>query len=256
MPRPQLDRGLFRSRTVDAAEPGLLRARRIENSFAAQLRKLAAQVGQLINGFDLTDPHGQADMAVTLARYGQAIEPWARSLTGRVLAELESRERTTWRALSAQMGRALRQELDAAPTGRAVREAQERQVGLIKSLPLEAAQRAQSLALEARISSARSSEVARMIAESGEVTAARANVIARTEISRAATELTRARAESIGSEGYTWRTSRNSSVRPSHRAMEGKFVRWDNPPELDGMTGHAGCLPNCRCIPIPIIPDV
>jgi hypothetical protein len=29
--------------------------------------------------------------------------------------------------------------------------------------------------------------------------------------------------------------------------MKDKFVRWDNPPTLDGMTGHAGCLPNCEC---------
>jgi hypothetical protein len=29
--------------------------------------------------------------------------------------------------------------------------------------------------------------------------------------------------------------------------MKDKFVRWDNPPTLDGMTGHAGCLPNCKC---------
>ncbi|EFO4716945.1 phage head morphogenesis protein, partial [Escherichia coli] len=36
-------------------------------------------------------------------------------------------------------------------------------------------------------------------------------------------------------------------VRHSHREMEGKFVEWGKPPTLDGMTGHAGELPNCRC---------
>ena len=36
--------------------------------------------------------------------------------------------------------------------------------------------------------------------------------------------------------------------------MEGKFVRWDSPPTLDGMTGHAGEFPNDRCYPEPVIP--
>ena len=42
--------------------------------------------------------------------------------------------------------------------------------------------------------------------------------------------------------------------RPAHRAMEGKFIKWSQPPTLDGMTGHAGEFPNCRCHPEPVIP--
>jgi hypothetical protein len=37
--------------------------------------------------------------------------------------------------------------------------------------------------------------------------------------------------------------------------MNGQVVAWDDPPTLDGLTGHAGALPNCRCIPLPIIPE-
>ncbi|MGN5479510.1 phage minor head protein [Cupriavidus basilensis] len=59
---------------------------------------------------------------------------------------------------------------------------------------------------------------------------------------------------SIGSPGYFWRTSGDKDVRDSHRDMEGKFVEWDKPPTLDGMTGHAGCFPNCRCYPEPALP--
>ncbi|EFI2486087.1 phage minor head protein, partial [Escherichia coli] len=55
------------------------------------------------------------------------------------------------------------------------------------------------------------------------------------------------RALSIGSNGYIWRTAEDGDVRHSHREMEGKFVEWGKPPTLDGMTGHAGELPNCRC---------
>lgn len=47
---------------------------------------------------------------------------------------------------------------------------------------------------------------------------------------------------------------RLKAARPSHRAMEGRFVSWDSPPRLDGMTGHAGEFPYCRCYPEPVIP--
>ncbi len=36
--------------------------------------------------------------------------------------------------------------------------------------------------------------------------------------------------------------------------MEGRFVPWDEPPTLDGMTAHAGEFVNCRCYPEPVIP--
>jgi len=91
--------------------------------------------------------------------------------------------------------------------------------------------------------------------ESGDVARSRALLIARTEVTRTATTLTQARAEHIGSEGYIWRTAGDGDVRPSHRAMNGKFVRWDSPPTLDNLTGHAGCVPNCRCYAEPVIPD-
>ena len=93
------------------------------------------------------------------------------------------------------------------------------------------------------------------MAAPGYVTKARARLSARTAGARTAMELTKARAQSVGSEGYIWRTVRDSDVRPSHKGMEGKFVRWDDPPTLDNLTGHAGGLPNCRCYAEPIIPD-
>nr|WP_246374794.1 phage minor head protein [Pseudochelatococcus contaminans] len=129
------------------------------------------------------------------------------------------------------------------------------QVRLITSLPSEAAQRVHDLTIEGITQGTRASEIAKKIMEAGDVTASRANMIARTEVSRTATLLTQARAEYVGSDGYIWRTSGDSDVRPSHKAMNGKFVRWSELPELDGMVGHAGALPNCRCYPEPVIPD-
>jgi SPP1 gp7 family putative phage head morphogenesis protein len=91
------------------------------------------------------------------------------------------------------------------------------------------------------------------IRASGHVSASRARLIARTEIARATTEMTRQRAEAIGSEGYIWHSSHDGRVRESHLDMDGSFVRWDSPPTLDGLTGHCGQLPNCRCWPEPLL---
>lgn len=129
------------------------------------------------------------------------------------------------------------------------------QVALIKSLPIEAAQRVHALTIEGLENGTRAAEIAKEIRRSGEVSESRANLIARTEVSRTASALTQARAQHIGSEGYIWRTSGDSDVRHSHAQMNGRFVRWDSPPTLDGMTGHAGEYPNCRCYPEPVIPE-
>jgi SPP1 gp7 family putative phage head morphogenesis protein len=153
------------------------------------------------------------------------------------------------------MSRALRQEIREAPTGQLMQQLLREQVELIKSLPIEAAQRVHQLTMELVSSGGRAAEIVPMILASGDVTISRANTIARTEVGRTATGLTQARAVFVGSEGYQWLTARDRDVRASHRKMEGKFVRWDDPPTLDGLTGHAGALPNCRCTPLPVVPD-
>ena len=92
------------------------------------------------------------------------------------------------------------------------------------------------------------------IARSGEVTESRAMLIARTEVARANSMITEARAASVGSTHYIWRTAEDERVRESHAEMEGQVVAWDTPPTLsDGTTTHAGQIYQCRCYAEPII---
>src|SRR6185437_1440759 len=159
-----------------------------------------------------------------------------------------------WKTATEELGRGIREEIKSVPIGLRFRELMQQQVTLITSMPAVAAERVHGLVIKNAEQSGRASEIAREIARSGAVAAARATLIARTEVSRTASVLTQARAEFVGSDGYVWRTAHDQDVRPSHRKMEGKFVRWDSPPTLDGLTGHAGALPNCRCYAEPIIP--
>lgn len=190
-----------------------------------------------------------------LRRYAEALQPWAEATASRMVGEVNEQDEVAWRRLSKELSAGIRHELLNTPTGELTRALLSEQVTLIKSIPLEAAQRLHDLNLKRLEDSRRASEIVSEIMRSGEVAAGRARTIARTETSRVASTFTQARAQQVGSTGYIWRTAHDSDVRHSHKKMNGKFVPWDQPPTLDGLTGHAGCIPNCRCYPEPVIPD-
>lgn len=243
-------------RAKPSAKSAFVRARKAEVQYARQLRKVARHIGDLVMGlFDADDPASAGIVERALRRYATTIEGWASSVGGRMVAEVAARDRKAWMSVSREMGKAVHREIANAPTGALLRQRLADQVSLITSLPTEAADRVHKLTIEGLSKGTRASEIAVEILKSGEVSVAKANTIARTEVSRTATSFTEARAQSVGSEGYIWRTAGDTDVRASHQAMEGKFVPWNKPPTLDGMTGHAGQFPNCRCYPEPVIPD-
>ena len=190
-----------------------------------------------------------------MSRYSDLLRPWAQATASVMLEDVNRRDRATWMDRSRVISQALRAEIANAPTGQAMRALLDDQVGLITSLPTEAAQRVHKLVQEAQLTGTRANVIAQELARTGEVTRNRADLIARTEVSRAASTLTQARAQHVGSTHYVWKTSRDGGVRPSHRTMQGVVVAWNDPPTLDKLTGHAGCLPRCRCYPDPILPE-
>jgi SPP1 gp7 family putative phage head morphogenesis protein len=192
-----------------------------------------------------------------LERYADLIEPWSEAVSKRLISTLEIADDAMWRERSYQITAGLR-ELMAGSQGMVTRSIIDEQVKLFKSLPLQAADRVYDIhnqAIEAVVSGKRSSALTQEIMRTGEVTEARARTIARTEVGRASTAITQARSTSIGSRGYIWRTAEDSDVRHSHAQMNGQYVDWSNPPTLDGMTGHAGQFPNCRCYAEPVVPE-
>lgn len=231
------------------------KVRKAEKQYATQLRKVARHVGDIIRNHKPETTDGLAEIRAILAKYAEVITPWAKVAASRMIADVGRRDEKAWEQNSKAMGRSLREEIASAPTGQYLRAKLAENVKLIRSLPTEAAQRVHNLTIEGLNNATRASEIAKEIARSGEVTVSRANTIARTEVSRTAAGLTEARARHVGSDGGIWRTAGDSDVRPSHRAMNGKFVAWDAPPTLDGMTGHAGEFPNCRCYMEPVIPE-
>lgn len=229
---------------------------KIERHYARQLRKIARHVGDIIAAFPPGDPAAEPVIRRALEGYADTIDGWARVTAGHMVAAVEKTDAATWAARAKEMSAALRMEVERAPTGQVMRALLDEQVTLIKSIPLDAAQRVHDWTLTGIEDASRSKVVAAEILRSNDVSAARATLIARTEVARTASKLTEARAIAVGSEGYIWRTSGDSDVRDSHKKMNGKFVRWDTPPTLtDGTTTHAGQIYNCRCYPEPVIPE-
>lgn len=211
----------------------------------------------MVNGFPAGDPEYVPTINQLLRRYAEALTPWAERAAASMLEDVNRRDAQAWAEHAEEMSRALKIELRTAPTGEAMQELMAEQVTLIKSIPLDAAQRVHELTLAGLEDGTRAREISAEIQRSGEVAKSRADLIARTEVSRTASTLTQARAEHIGSEGYIWRTAGDGDVREDHRELEGTYVRWDSPPIADKRTGrraHAGCIYGCRCYPEPVFP--
>lgn len=221
------------------------------------MRQIAKHIDDLTRAiYQPDDPETSSTLENLLRRYSETISPWAEAVASRMIAEVDARDRETWNRASRHMGEQLRSDLRHAPTGGVIRTRLSEQVTLIKSLPIEAAQRVHELTIEGIANGTRAKEIAVEIMRSGEVSKARATLIARTEVSRTATELTRARALHVGSTHFIWRTVGDSDVRPTHRALNGKVFRWDDPPECDpGHHALPGAIWNCRCYPEPILTD-
>jgi SPP1 gp7 family putative phage head morphogenesis protein len=230
---------------------------KLEKDFGVHLRKIAAKVGHLVEQFDPSNQSEMTELEHMLQQYAELIKPWARAVSKRILTDVSRKDEKAWKKVGLSMSEGVRAEIRrTSPVGSLLRRLQAEQVDLITSIPRKAAQRVHELTLKNLESPGRASDIAKEIMRQGEVSKSDATRIARTEIARASSLLTQARATSIGSEGYIWRTSLDQDVRKSHKKMEGKFVRWDKPPTLsDGTVTHAGQIYNCRCYPEPVIPD-
>lgn len=226
----------------------------IERRYAVQLRSVAKQVGAIVNGFPPGDPQFVPTIERMLQAYADLLLPWARETAAKMLRATNAADYKAWLSLGEEVSAGVMREITTTPTGSTFLGLLAEQVHYIRSIPIEAAQRVHTLTTEALADGTRAAEIAKMIQASGSVAESRATLIARTEVARTASTFTQARALNVGSQGYVWETSRDGDVRPSHKKMQGKIIDWDKPPVVDGMTGHAGEFPNCRCWPRVILP--
>ena len=90
----------------------------------------------------------------------------------------------------------------------------------------------------------------------------RADLIAQNEIGNLYANLEKAEQQRLGVDYYQWDTRMDERVRPSHKAMQGKFCRWDDPTvykdsledakwknrgDIGGVIAHPSEAIRCRC---------
>lgn len=240
-----------------------------ERDFHRALKKVARVAGHIVeshvDGVSLTD---ERRMNKALEDYARLITPWAQKQSLKLLNQVQKSNKRAYTNKSKAIGAALNLNVAEQDVGDVSRKLLNEQVALIKSIPLEAGLRAQKLAFEAAMHGNRAEpdqstidELQKQLGLSTEVAVSRARLIARTETARATASINQARAMKVGSNQYRWHNSGDGAVRESHKTWKGKRLQgqifsWDDPPTLDdGMTGHPGTFPNCRCFAEPVFGD-
>ena len=262
----------MRSLTLDAKktlkgkfEP----AKSAERDFQRALKKVARHSGHLVDahveGVAIKD---DIQLQRALREYSKLITPWARRQSAKLIEQVQKSNKRAYTQKSKAIGVALKYGIGDEHTRVVALQLINEQVELIRSIPLEAGLRAQKIAYEAVLHGTRAEpnqdtidELQKQLGLSTEVAISRATLIARTETARANAAINQSRAMAVGSGSYRWHNSGDGAVRPSHKTikgqrLQGKIFQWDKPPTLDdGMTGHPGTFPNCRCFAEPIFDD-
>lgn len=237
-----------------------------ERKFYSSLRKVAQASGHIVEShIDGASLKNEKAMQKALNEYADLITPWARRQSAKLLDQVQKSNKRAYQNKSKLIGGLLKLDVAEGEVGAVALRLMNEQVELIRSIPIEAGLRAQKIAFESVLTGTRAApnedtiaELQRQLGLSVEVATSRAELIAITETARANASINQARAMAVGSGSYRWHNSGDGAVRHSHRVykgkpMQGQVFRWDSPPTLsDGMTGHPGTFPRCRCFAEPI----
>jgi len=234
-------------------------SRRIENEYLKTLytlcdmfKKIAQSVGE--------------DQALYIQRMNQfqssyQYEKYIMSAVKRMVTPLSDVNAKTWREAARKSTRGrflytllmeeLKQGKDVLINDQVLENA-----ALIKTLPNDVAEKVVKEIEAEALKGKRARSIEKIIRqETDKHSRASARLIARTEVAKTQSALTRVRAQSLDMQWYVWRTALDGNrVRPSHRLMEGVLVNWNDPPSPEELAGersvgryHAGNIWNCRC---------
>lgn len=134
-------------------------------------------------------------------------------------------------------------------------------VQLITSIQTQYLDRVETLVLTNMRAGLRPSAIQRQLQDQFGVTKNRARFIARDQLSKATSGLSRKRMQASGIEFFQWVTSKDSRVRSRHDKIANKLTaygrgiyRWDDLPiSDDGQPIAPGDDYNCRCIARPVL---
>ncbi len=137
-----------------------------------------------------------------------------------------------------------------------IAEFQTRNVALIESLETSQLEDLLPIISEATAAGWASRELQAAIQERFGVGESRAELIARDQVLKLNSQVTRDRHEEAGIDAYIWRTSGDERVRDTHAELEGEQFSYEDPPVTNdqGETNNPGEDYQCRCTADPVLP--
>lgn len=127
-------------------------------------------------------------------------------------------------------------------------------VRLIKSIPEQSLSQVEGVIRRGVAQGLAPKEIQKQIKEQFGVSERRAKVIARDQVAKANAALTEHRQKDLGVESYTWMSSDDARVRPTHKQTDGETYSWSKPPTITG-GHHPGQEIMCRCWARPVFKD-
>ena len=249
---------------------------RIEVTFRRSLLEIAKQIIMRIG--ETTDMELINSTLLHISK-SREYQNFCESIAMNMVTHLYDDQGKTWRQAASLNSKGgfiyafLQKELKGS-TGRMLMQEIQRNAEIIKTLPLNIAQDVTAYVAKESLKGRRASEIAKEIKlRFPKQTKARAELIARTEVSKTQSNLIESRCRKFNINWYIWRPVGGSRgdgrTRTSHKGMAGVLVNWNEPPAPEdlfpiyGKHGkkyrnslghyHAGCCPNCRCYAEPVI---
>ena len=128
-------------------------------------------------------------------------------------------------------------------------------VNLIKSLPNDTLTDMREIMKQGFLSGKTLTDIVAEIEHTYHVSRSKAKFLARDQMAKLNSDLAQAQQRDAGITQYEWSSSQDGRVRDTHRELNGKRFRWDEPPVVDKKTGrraHPGQDYQCRCVALPV----
>lgn len=121
-------------------------------------------------------------------------------------------------------------------------------VSWIKSIAVEQHNQIETIILQGVRRGESINDMARAIADAGDVSLKRARFIARDQLGSLHGDLVKARQTRLGLKRFTWWTAADERVRDEHAELHGEVFDWDKGAEVSGRRIWPGTDYNCRCV--------
>lgn len=230
-------------------------------------RRIELDLARFLREFFRWSVSGSVEPLLVIAPSEERLAEAAQVIAQRMIGGVLVQNAQTWRAAASaslhgkRIYQALQTEMSSS-VGLRVDELIAQNAKLIRRLPETLNARAQAFIGGEQRRGARASTIAAELQNKlPQLAYTQAKLLARTEVGRAETALTQARAERLGLNWYEWKTSEDQRVRVSHRKMDTVLVNWNDPPSPEALAQeksyfgkyHPGTVFNCRCLALPLV---